>query len=350
VPDGTPVWLVLDHPAGTGTPGANPGLVPGRTSALYRRFGPDEIHHVSVGDQTDLARVGRLAVGRGVALVLSGGGARGFAHIGVMRSLDEAGVPVDRFIGASMGAIVASGLAQGFDHAGRVEVALRYFQNLFDYTIPVVSVLRGRRITNSIQAYTDGRNVEDLWAPFACVATDLTTAEVVPFRRGPLDLAIRASTAIPGLLPPVPHHGNLLVDGGVLNNLPIDLATDDPSVGTVIAVDVAPPRGPGARSDYGHSVSGLSALWSTVGPGKTNYPALSPVLMRTMLIASARDRDAAIRAGAADLYLDLDLRGVSLLEFDRIEEVADRGYQASKDRVAAWTADHTFSGVNGVSR
>lgn len=331
VPDGTPIWLAVDHPADT--------VWPEGTPELRRRFGVEEVHHIRVADPIDLGRLGRLAVGAGTALVLGGGGARGFAHIGVMAALDEVGVPIDRFAGASMGSVIGPGLALGLNHEERLDVATRHFHRLMDYTIPVVALLKGKRIASSISAYYGGHDIEDLWRPFACVATNLTTSRVVHLRTGPLDVAIRASTAIPGVLPPVPHEGDLLIDGGVLDNLPVDLVSTDPSIDRVIAVDVAPPRGPRAKSDFGLSVSGWRALWSQMtGRGHT-YPGVSVVLMRTMLIGSARDRDQTLAAGAVDLHLDLELKGVGLLEFDSVDKAAAMGYEASKDRIAAWWAE-----------
>ena len=331
VPDETPVWLALDHPPGTRWPEG--------TGAVAERFGVDEVHHVVASDPVDLARLGRLAVGRGRALVLSGGGARGFAHLGVMQALDELGIAVDRFAGTSMGAVIGAGLALGLDHEERLDVITRHFRNLLDYTIPVVSLIKGKRVTDSLRAYWGDHDIEDLWAPFSCVAANLTTSQVVPFRRGPIDLALRASTAIPGVLPPVPHGGELLVDGGVLDNLPVDLVADDPSVATIIAVDVAPPTGPRAHDDFGLSVSGWAALRARLGRGPSPYPGVVPVLMRTMLIGSARDRDRAVAGGAVDLHLALELRGVGLLDFESVPTVAAAGYEASIERIAAWWDD-----------
>ena len=161
------------------------------------------------------------------------------------------------------------------------------------------------------------------------------------------DLAVRASVAIPGVLPPVPIGDELHIDGGVLDNLPVDLLENDPSISTIIAVDVTPPRGPRASADYGLSVSGWKALRQHLGRSKSDYPGVVTVLMRTMLLGSTRDRDRAVQSGVIDLYLDLELRGVSLLDFENVEPVAARGYEASKDRIDAWLNAGGF-GSTGV--
>ena len=155
--------------------------------------------------------------------------------------------------------------------------------------------------------------------------------------RGSLARAIRAGSAIPGVIPPIPNEGELLVDGGVLDNLPVDHLRDTGLVDTVIAVDVAPPLGPRAKQDFGLSVSGWRVLRSKLR-GKRGYPNVSAVIMRSMLVGSMRERDRLVAAGYTDLYLDLDLRGVSLLDFETVEPVAQAGYDAARPRIEAWLA------------
>ncbi len=328
VPTNVPIWLAVSHPSGTPKPIG--------TAALRDRFGVDEAHHLRREDHGDLARLARLSAGRGVALVLSGGGARGYAHLGVMKALEQFDVPVDRVVGSSMGSVIAAALAQRPDPEERVAILGDQVKNLMDYTIPIVSLLRGKAISTTIQNQFGDWDIEDLWLPFACIATNLTTSEALEMRTGPAHFAIRASVAIPGVLPPVPFGDDLLIDGGVLDNLPVSLVEHDQSIGTIIASDVTPPRGPRAKGDYGLSVSGWAAIRAKLRRRASRYPSLGGVLMRSTLMASTRDRDRSIDRGAIDLYLDLDLRGVGLLDFDSVAAVADRGYDASFERIGAW--------------
>jgi NTE family protein/lysophospholipid hydrolase len=127
-----------------------------------------------------------------------------------------------------------------------------------------------------------------------------------------------------------------LIDGGVLNNLPIDIARQKSAKGIVLAVEVAPPRGPGARGDYGLSVSGWKALRSNFGSNRSPYPRMSAVLMRSMITASMRERDSQVQAHLADYYLDLDIRGVSMLDFNDPAGVARRGYEAAMPQLEQW--------------
>lgn len=324
-------WLVLHHPAGTDRPRGS--------AALRQQVGADEVHHVAAErSDADLARIARLATGHGVGLVLGGGGARGFAHLGAMRALREFEVPVDRIIGASIGAVLGAATAKGLDPDALQDVCRRRFRRLLDYTLPIVSLLRGRRIEAALDAEFDEWDIDDLWVPYRCVSTNLTRSRSEVHRHGPVDVAVRASIAIPGVLAPVPLDGDLLIDGGVLANLPVQVLADDASVGTVIAVDVAPEMGPRARAEYPTTVSG----WRVVG-GRTlrrpdPYPRLGAILTRTMLVGAARTRSLHLEAGAVDLLLDLDLRGVGLLEFDEVDGVVERGYEAARPLVEAWCA------------
>ncbi|MEJ2604825.1 MAG: cyclic nucleotide-binding domain-containing protein, partial [Gammaproteobacteria bacterium] len=200
----------------------------------------DGVYHVRRGNTGDADRLSRILAGRAVGLVLGGGGARGFAHLGVFRALEELGLPVDMIGGASIGAPVAIPTTWGCDAERARELVRSSFSSLLDYTLPVASLLSGRRITRNIYESMASWDIEDLWLPFFCVSTNLTAARTVVHSRGNLAHAVRASVAIPGVLPPVPHEGDLLVDGGVLNNLPIDVMRRVNPTGTVIAIDVAP--------------------------------------------------------------------------------------------------------------
>lgn len=146
---------------------------------------------------------------------------------------------------------------------------------------------------------------------------------------------MRASVSIPGVFPPVPAGDDLLVDGGVLNNLPVDAAAAE-GVRTIIAVDVAPVTGPRAREDFGLSVSGWQALRQALGRGRNSYPGISAVLLRSMIVGSVRGRAEALAAADVDLLLELPIRGVSMLDWDAVEEVADMGYELSEPRIRAW--------------
>jgi predicted acylesterase/phospholipase RssA len=202
-----------------------------------------------------------------------------------------------------------------------------------------VSLINGKRITRNITKMFPATDLRDTWLPFYCVSTNLTTAHVQVHDRGDAATALRASVAIPGILPPVPFQGDLLVDGGVLNNLPCDVMHAAGTIKRLIAVDLSPPVGPRARTDFGLSVSGWKALRGRIGPHRSPFPGLIATLMRAMVTGSIRDRDQMLADGTVDCHLALDLRGVELLEFDRVAEIADRGYAAARTRIQSWLAE-----------
>lgn len=327
-PSALPRTLLLIHPPTAGPPVGS--------ADLANRLEVDDVLHATAGSRADLARAARVAVGRATALVLGGGGARGLAHLGVARALQELEVPVDIVGGTSIGGILATVIADEMDPDEMIAWAKVHFDRPFDYTIPVVSLIKGGRIARSAEETFGDRTIEDLRRRYFAVSTDLTNAQVHVHRRGSISVAGRATSAIPGVMPPVPNGENLLIDGGVLNNLPIDVGRKLAPAGKVIAIDVAPIRGGRARSDYGLSVSGWQALKSRVRPGRTNYPALTAVLMRSMFAASMRERDLQVQARLADLYLYLEMRKVSFLDFGDPEGIAHQGYEAAKPQLEAW--------------
>lgn len=311
---------------------------PRETDRLVASVGAREVVHLRAGSDGDVARLARLASGHGLGLVLGGGGARGFAHLGVFRALTETGVPVDAIGTCSIGAPLGAAIALGLRGDELLDVVERQFHRLLDYTLPVVALLRGERISRSISEVLGTYSFNDLWLPYYCVSTNLTSSHLEVHRSGDLAHAVRASVAIPGVLPPVPYEGDLLVDGGVLDNLPVTAMRDDPMIGTVIAVDVAPPTGPRARTDYGLSVSGVQALVDSRRGRRSGYPGVSSVLLRSMLVGAVQNQRRALQDRRVDLLLRLSLPGVSLLQFDAVRPVAEAGFGASIDTVRSWAA------------
>lgn len=309
---------------------------PRGTSKWATEWNVARIVHLRSGSTSDIARLARLLTGQSTGLVLGGGGARGFAHLGVWRAMHELGIPVDMVGGTSIGSALGGVMAMDLSPDETVDKAERLFRGLLDYTIPVVSLVKGKAITRAITAAYSEWEFEDLWRPFFCVSTNLTKSVEVIHRQGVMVPVIRASVSIPGVMPPVPWGDDLLVDGGVLNNLPADVMRGDVEEGQVIAVDVAPPVGPRAKGDMAMSVSGWEALRGRVGKGKAKYPGVTAMLMRTMITGSVREQSRMLDAGVVDLHLDLDLRGISLLDFERVRQVADAGYEAAMPRLEAW--------------
>jgi len=297
-------------------------------------------YHVDMGHAEDFDRLARCLTGAGVGLVLGGGGARGFAHLGVLRALAEANVPVDWVGGTSVGAIIAALVAQRRSPGEALAQCREHFAALKDPTLPVVALLAGRRIRAKLERVFGAGTIEDLALPYLCVSTNLSRAAQAVHERGPLVRAIRASIALPGVLPPVSVGEDLHVDGGLVNNLPIDVMAAKPEIGAVLAVDVSAEiemRAPAGRE---LDASGWRVLWERLrpAPARSEVPSIMSLLTRSALVASVywtRERHA---AEAASLYLRIPMADLRLLAFDRIDEIAERGYAAARDAVRAWAA------------
>jgi len=278
---------------------------------------PSAHHHVDPGRgfEEGMARLARRLAGRSVGVVLSGGGARGLAHIGALAALREAGVEVDRFGGTSMGSFVAGLAALGLTPAEmlavcREELVLRKPFN--DYTVPRHSLIKAHKAGAMLARVFGDRRAEELDSPFFSVSADLLSGTEVVHRRGPLAVAVGVSMSLPGLVPPVAHAERVLVDGGVLNNLPVDVMAAA-GEGPIIAVDVM--RRPGGGRD---------------GAG---LPSLVDTLARSTVLGSWR-RAEANRALAA-LVVSPELADVGLLEFRRLESIVERGRAAAEAALAA---------------
>jgi predicted acylesterase/phospholipase RssA len=249
--------------------------------------------------------------------------------------LIELGVPIDWVGGSSIGSVFAATIASEFTPDRVISLTEQFFRRVLDYTIPVVSLVKGKRIMKSIDRVWGGIDIEDLWRGFFCMSTNLTRSRAEVHRNGPLADAVRASVAIPGVIPPVPKGGDLLVDGGVLDNLPVAPMRATLPFGTIIAVDVAPAVGPRAKADYGMSVSGWKALMSKSHLHKgVAYPGIVAILLRSTIAGSSAQLDSKIHQ--ADLYLDLDLRGIGMLDFEKVRPVVRAGYEAALPRIDAW--------------
>jgi NTE family protein len=268
---------------------------------------PSSSHHHIV-EAVDLSRVARLLTRRGVGLVLSGGGARGFAHLGVIRALREARIPIDFVGGASIGAIIAAGVAMGWSDE---ELRSRYRRGFVDgnpvndYTFPLVALTRGRKVSRLLRREYGDILIEDLRQPFFCVSSNLTTGRAFEHRAGPVWQALRASVSIPGVMPPVVLGDDVLVDGAAINNLPVDVMQRH-APGFVIGSDV------GAD----HS-----------GDAKRRIN-IFQILMRAGMVNGAAT--AAAQRMLADVLIKPPLTNIDLLNWRAFDRAIEAGYVYAK--------------------
>jgi NTE family protein len=256
--------------------------------------------------------------------VLGGGGARGFAHIGLVRALRELQIPIDVVGGTSMGAFLSALVACGLDSVEMTRVARDTFVRanfLNDYAIPRYSLIRGRKFGVRLREIFGERRIEDLRRPFFCVSTNLTTGVPMVHDRGPLAAWVATSMAVPGVGPPVAYQGELLCDGGLIDNLPTDVM-QGLERGMIIASNVSTEgdiRAPG----QGLEDPDPEALmhWSDTLPP----PRIVSILMRTATLTGAAAMARA--AELCDVYIDMPCEGIGLFEFKRLDELVQRGYE-----------------------
>ncbi|MHC4220117.1 MAG: patatin-like phospholipase family protein, partial [Planctomycetota bacterium] len=307
---------------------------PSGTAGWLKQLPFDAHHHVDEHADDDLARLGRMLTGTAVGLVLGGGGARGFAHIGVLRALGESGIPVDLIGGTSMGAFIGAQCACDWDWRTMLDRNGRAFVesgSLMDYTLPMLSVVAGRRFYRVIRNIFGDQRIEDLRRPYYCVATNLTRADAVVHRTGPLGRWVATSMAIPGMVPPVFVEGEILVDGGLLNNLPTDIMRSS-GRGPVLAVSVNAAKLAVDR-DYPDCMSGWRVLWSRVNPfaPSIRVPNLTTILARSATLRPSSPQSP--RPADVDLLFEPPVSHVRLLDWSALETLVDIGYRSALERL-----------------
>jgi predicted acylesterase/phospholipase RssA/CRP-like cAMP-binding protein len=309
--------------------------LPAGTAAWLDARELDAHHHFRGSTEAGFARLARFLAGRAVGVVLGGGGARGFAHIGVLEALREAGVPVDMIGGTSMGASIAAQHAMGWDMAEmlrRNRAGWLELEPHKEYTLPLLSLLKGRKAARMGQMLYGEAFIEDLWTPYYCVSTNITRAEARVHRRGSLLRAATASASLPAVVTPVVDGGDLLVDGAILNNLPVDVMREL-GAGVVLAVDVA------AEEELAFSEEAFPTAWALLldrllRRPRRAVPNIGEVLLRCTMLGSVHH--GAATQGLADYYLRPPLERIGLMEFTALDESAAIGRAYTEETIQAW--------------
>jgi NTE family protein len=289
-------------------------------------------HHVI--SSRDVARVARLLTGNAVGLVLSGGGARGFAHIGVIRALREANVPIDAVGATSIGSIIGAGLAVGWDHQEMVERIRHSFVDtnpMSDFTFPLMSLVSGRKVGRLLRREFGAACIEDLRLPYFCVSTNLTRGQAAVHRQGELWLWLRASVAIPGVLPPVIADNQVYVDGATINNLPVDVMREVMD-GTILAVDAGADR----TFEPDIELTEMPPAWRL---GKWRRVRKSRMNIMQILWRAGMVNSEAITIGQrelADLLLKPPTDSINLLDWKAFEQAIELGYRYACKALESW--------------
>ncbi len=283
--------------------------------------------------QTDMIVAEPPAQKAKIALALGGGAARGWAHIGVLRALDEAGIEIGMVAGTSIGALVGgcylAGKLDELEQFAR-SLTVRRIAALLDLTIGGSGILGGMRLTKRMQEHIQGLSIEDLPKPFVAVASELHTGHEVWIDGGNLITALRASYALPGIFEPVRSENRTLVDGALVNPVPVSVcrAYEQP---LVVAVDLH-------YDLYGRSAVVRHKV-GPIGPDvplktPTNRLGLTGVMVQSYNIIQDRISRARLAGDPPDLAIHPRVNNIGLSEFHRASESIDYGYQEAQARIA----------------
>ena len=332
--------LVLLHPNGD--------ALPKNTKRWLEQRRVDGHHHVRLDRDGDFARVGRFLTGRAVGLVLGGGGARGFAHIGILRAMQESGVPIDMIGGTSMGASLAAQHAMGWTPEKIEQVNQQVWVEIEphkEFTLPILSIVGNRGSTRVGQMMYGDVQIEDLWIPFYCVSSNLSTATARVHRSGSLLWAATASASIPGIAIPVIEDGQLLVDGALLNNVPGDIMREL-GCGRVVISEVS------VEQDEAFCCTRVPTVWEIVRGKFTRqkpaapFPSMLEILLRSVTLASARREREILHD--ADLVFHPPINQFALMDFQSLHAIVNVGYEHARAELAAWRENGQLAKVMDV--
>jgi predicted acylesterase/phospholipase RssA len=307
--------------------------LPSGTSRWFANRNVQRNFHVRLDAENDFGRVARCLGDAAIALVLGGGGARGLAHIGVVRALREAGVPIDMIGGTSMGAVMASLVAMDQDWDQMLETNREAWLRRKphkEYSLPFISLIRSRRLDSMAKKIWGEIEIEDLWISFFCVSCNLSTSSTMIHERGLLWKAIRASASLPGVFVPVLSDGDILVDGGLVNNLPGDVMRER-ACRTLIVVDV------GSEHEFTFNLPEFPSPWqflrSRILPfaARIEVPHIVDVLIRTTDVSSSQKARDVKRN--ADICLRPPIEAYGVLQFESLDEIAEVGYRYAKSKM-----------------
>ncbi len=324
-----PKELVLIHPSGQNNYRNTAAWLGSRQTLRH--------YHVESGNKSDFQRIARTLAGFSFGLVFGGGGARGFAHVGVMKAIREFGLPIDRVGGTSAGAIAAAIIALRSDEQTLREWTKLLFASFNDPTLPILSVMKGEKFTRTLQKLFGEIQIEDLPLDYFAIATNLTRARMMVLRRGHLWRALRASASLPGIFPPVLENNELLIDGAIFDNVPITTMQEFCEGGSVIAVNVEDMVVRKRNYQFSESQSGWALLGSRILPwmkGRYKAPSLIGIISRATVLSSIDQLNAT--KDRAEIYLNPPVSKYGTFDVKSAEQMIEIGYQHTRERLEEW--------------
>ncbi|KAM6100858.1 patatin-like phospholipase domain-containing protein 6 [Pterocles gutturalis] len=322
-----------------------PRRVFSRRSPTKLREMYEKVFEKSADRHSDFSRLARVLTGNTIALVLGGGGARGCSHIGVIKAMEESGIPIDMVGGTSIGAFIGALYAEERSAVRTKQRAREWakcmnsvFETVLDLTYPITSMFSGSAFNASINKVFQDKQIEDLWLPYFNVTTDITASAMRVHTDGSLWRYVRASMTLSGYLPPLcdPKDGNLLMDGGYINNLPADIARNM-GAKTVIAIDVGS-QDETDLCNYGDSLSGWWLLWKRLNPWaeKVKVPDMAEIQSRLAYVSCVRQLEV-VKSSSYCEYIRPPIDRFKTMDFGKFDEIYDVGYQHGKVVFDGWS-------------
>ena len=307
---------------------------PEGTSKMLAHRNVDLHHHVRLNFDQDIQRVARHISGNSVGIAFAGGGAKGLAHIGVIKELYNLSVPIDYFSGTSVGSLGAGIVAMDMPIKEMLEftkeLALASPTKRGNMNIlPMVSLLKGKDMDNYLEKYYGNWDIEDLWINFSCVSANLTQKSIVEFTRGSLATAIRASISLPGVFPPAVLGNDLLVDGGLMDNLPIQ-QLEKHNIAKKIVVSLHTTKE--YKLGYTKVPDSLELLKYKLTKREIKVPSIMTLLMESMVLSSYSKYAEII--SKADLHLQPPVGKIGLMQWHRYKEIIEIGANYTREQLS----------------
>ncbi len=335
--------LVLIHPSRTKTPS--------KTHRWLEKRKLQKHYHIAWNEEKDVQRLGRFLTGNAIGVAMSGGGIRSVVQAGIVHAMIEGGIPIDIIGGSSGGAFIGANIA----HANTVEEFLplaikaqNAFKSTTQFTLPIVSLFSGKHLTKAIQAFFGKAEIEDLWIDFFCPSLSLVTGKLMIHQRGSLWKAVRASTSIMGLFPPLLDGGDCLVDGALINACPTDILAQM-KVGKTIVINAMTKSGIQTDAKFAPSVSGWDLLWKKLNPfyKKKIIPNIGTCIIQSMYMASNHLQAQVYANSKIDLFIEPPIQEFTSLNFQSGMELYEFGYKYGVNQIDNWKEQ---LGLNGTKR
>jgi len=325
----------------------NETLLPEQTSRWLEQRRVNLHIHVRKNHLGDIGRFCRIISNQAVGVVLGGGGAKGYAHVGAIRALQEVGVSIDFLGGTSAGALYGIGMSHSDFEPQKVnalcEASAKRKLTSNDFSWPIVSIMSGKKMAGFMKEMFGESELEDIWVNSYCVSTNFSSSGIKVHDRGLVSKMVRASIAIPGVFPPVVIDRQLHVDGGVVDNLPIEPMYRYP-VRHIIAISLSSLES--KEVDYAETPSAAMLIWSKLtGKRKYKIPGISSLIINSLTLNSRQKQETT--KAKVSLYFEMDLRGVGLLDDKKWSQTIQKGYEQMKeflgnlpDKEKFWLKNH----------